>query len=69
MSQRAAEAVKPVSRVIPRHVIMSIAGAVPADEKTVRKVIAGEPVRGSVYFRIREELVRRGYKGFDPEAL
>ena len=65
MTQPAAAA--PVKK-IPRHVVMQIAGAVPADEKTVWKVLRGEPVRGSVYFRIRDEFERRGYSVPDPAA-
>jgi hypothetical protein len=45
---------------VPYHVIIRIAGEVPADPKTVRKVVEGEPVRGSVYYRIRAALEKAG---------
>lgn len=58
----------PEKRPIPRHVVLQIAGAAVAHERTVFKVIRGEPVRGAVYFRIREEIIRRGYSVPDPQA-
>ncbi|MES2339311.1 MAG: hypothetical protein V4537_14550 [Pseudomonadota bacterium] len=56
MSQTAATKRTPV----PWHVITRVAGKVPADPKTVRKVILGEPVRGSVYERVCAALKDEG---------
>ena len=50
----------PRPKQVPTHVINRIAGEVPADPDTVRKVIAGKPVRGGVYFRICDALKRAG---------
>ena len=46
---------------VPHYKVMLIAGTVPADIGTVRKVIAGKPVRGGVRDRVRAEIVRQGY--------
>jgi len=43
---------------VPNHVVVRVAAAASADPKTVRKVIAGEPVRGGVYDRICAVLKR-----------
>jgi len=48
------------AKKVPNHVILRIAGEVPADPATVRKVLAGQPVRGSVYSRICAALTKSG---------
>jgi hypothetical protein len=53
---------------VPNHVVLRIAGEVPAAPDTVRKVIAGLPVRGSVYFRVRDALKRAGFEVPDPDG-
>jgi hypothetical protein len=45
---------------VPNHVILRIAGQVPASPETVRKVVAGQPVRGSVYYRVKSALEAAG---------
>ena len=44
------------------HRILKVAVAAVADPKTVRKVLAGEPVRGDVGDRIADELKRLGMR-------
>jgi hypothetical protein len=46
---------------VPNRIVQRIVRAVPADEDTVRKVIDGKPVRGSIGIRVRSELERRGF--------
>lgn len=43
-----------------RKVILETAAEVPADVRTVSKVMKGEPVRGHVGVRVQRALVKRG---------
>lgn len=52
----------PRPKKVPRHVILRIAGEVPADPATIEKVLAGQPVRGSIYNRICEALGKAGIR-------
>jgi hypothetical protein len=47
---------------VTRNKILQIAGAVRADPRTVKKVIDGKPVRGSVGVDIENELMKRGIR-------
>lgn len=47
---------------VTNHQVILVAGAVRADPKTVRRVVDGKPVRGSVADAISEELKRRGWR-------
>lgn len=52
---------KPQRPRIPHYKVNLIAGTVPADPATVRKVIAGQHVRGSVGDRIKDQIKQMGY--------
>lgn len=53
---------------IPRHKLLQIAGKIPADPATVRKVLEGRPVRGSIRDRVKDELVSQGYMSADDDG-
>jgi hypothetical protein len=51
-----------------RRVILETAAVAPADIRTVRRVLAGEPVRGHVGDRVRRALADRGVQLPDPRV-
>lgn len=51
----------PRPKKVPNHVVLRIAAELTAAPATVRKVLAGEPVRGGVYDRIVAALARAGF--------
>ena len=53
---------------IPWHVIVRVAGIAEAHTRTVQKVAWGQPVRGSVYFRILRAFEAEGIRISAPEG-
>lgn len=52
---------KPFTAPVPNRVIKRVADTVGANEKTIRRVIDGKPVRPVTGTKVRRELERRGY--------
>jgi hypothetical protein len=51
------------TKKVPHHKVIQIAVASQTNQKTVRKMLEGKPVRrGYSYDRIKQELARQGYR-------
>lgn len=57
-----------LTRKVTRSLLVAIAAGAHADERTVRKILSGRPVRGDVATRVLDELRARGLVAEEPAS-